>query len=481
VATTLPIFQPTPIFKDRTDYRQVLIREMDAGKIPLSLGRDCPVKCEFCYELDHSYRETLDPPKTSDEDWKFILEYISRKPTDPTQFWCLGGNEFMEWTDLFLHPKAMEWVEDFLKYTDKSIQFFTVGFVHVPKIHQLAAQYPGRINFELSVITLSDYRQRLMPHAPSVKHLMKVLDGPAVSSANFYAFDQYTMSKDAATISAINQQCVLWMGTLTPVRGLKEETASLMRQGRKFLPEEATRIYHLGLPNLQTIHTESYTTAFLSRRRIVSLFDSLELQKKDTVVMAGSVHKILTMFRKNRAKFLYVPNALLSGDSDCTVLLTFDDIARRLTTEKVVHVPKCIMQSGRGPYTDITGVSLEQLTLKVLLPVWLTAVLLAATLPRSMSVGAVVTLQVLVIVILTRKVGAGVTVSACAAPRVAPRAMMASLARSCLFMMCRLSCGMPRGLKGRVNESGGATTMNRKVVIAVGANLRSEYPWQTSF
>ena len=78
----------------------------------------------------------------------------------------LGGNEFMEWTDLFLHPKAMEWVEDFLKYTDKSIQFFTVGFVHVPKIHQLVAQYPGRINFELSVITLSDYRQRLMPHAP---------------------------------------------------------------------------------------------------------------------------------------------------------------------------------------------------------------------------------------------------------------------------------------------------------------------------
>ena len=71
------------------------------------------MKCEFCYELDHSYRETLDPPKTTDEDWKFILDYISRKPTDPKQFWCLGGNEYMEWTDLFLHPKAMEWVEDF--------------------------------------------------------------------------------------------------------------------------------------------------------------------------------------------------------------------------------------------------------------------------------------------------------------------------------------------------------------------------------
>jgi hypothetical protein len=357
------MLQAAPIFTGK-DYRDVLRREMDAGKIPLSLGRDCPVKCEFCYELDHSYRETLDPPKTTDEDWKFILDYISKKPTDPKQFWCLGGNEFMEWTDLFLHPKAMEWVEDFLKYTDKSIQFFTVGFVHVPKIHQLVAQYPGRINFELSVITLSDYRQRLMPHAPSVKHLMKVLDGPAVSSANFYAFDAQTMSKDAVEISKINQKCVLWMGTLTPVRGLKEETASLMRQGRKHLAEEALRIYDAALPNLQTIHTEAYITAFLSRKRIVSLFDSLELEKKDTLVTGWSVSKILSMYRKNKARVLYVPNAMLSGDSDCTVLLTFDDIARRLTTEKTIHVPKCIMQSGRGPYSDITGVTLDQFTEK---------------------------------------------------------------------------------------------------------------------
>lgn len=357
--TVLPILQPTPIFQ-KQDYRDVLRREMDGGKIPLSLGRECPVKCEFCYETDHSYRETLDPPKTTDDDWKYILDYINSRPTDPKQFWCLGGNEYMEWTDLFLHPKAMEWVEDFLKYTDKSIQFFTVGFVHVTKIHQLAAQYPGRINFELSAITLSDYRQRLMPHAPSVKHVMKVLDGPAVSSANFYAFDAHTMSKDAVTISSVNQQCVLWMGTLTPVRGLKEETANLMRQGRKHLADEAVRIYDAGLPNLQTIHTEAYTTAFLSRRRIVSLFDSLELEKKDTLVTAWSVYKILTTYRKNRAKFLYVPNAMLSGDSDCTGLLTFDDIARRLTNEKVVHIPKCMMQSGRGPYTDITGVTLEQ-------------------------------------------------------------------------------------------------------------------------
>jgi hypothetical protein len=65
------------------------------------------------------------------------------------------------------------------------------------------------------------------------------------------------------------------------------------------------------------------------------------------------------MYRKGRAKYLFVPNAMLSGDSDCTVLLTFDDIARRLTKEKVIHVPKCIMQSGRGHYMDITGVTLE--------------------------------------------------------------------------------------------------------------------------
>lgn len=357
------MLQPTPVLTSG-DYRDTLRREMDAGKIPLSLGKGCPVQCEFCYEIDHSYRETQEPPKTTQEDWAYILDYISNKPTDPMQFWCLGGNEYMEWTDLFLHPKAMEWVEDFLKYTDKNIQFFTVGFVHVPKIHRLAAQYPGRINFELSVITLGTYRQRLMPHAPSVKHLMKVLDGPAVSSANFYTFDAGTMSEDALTIAKINQRCVLWMGCLTPVKGIKPETATLMRQGRRYLPLEAERVYDAGLANMQTIHTEAYITAFLNRKRIVSRFDSLDLSKKDTVVMAGSVYNVLTMFRKNRARFLYVPNATLGGDSDCTVLLTFDDIASRLSNEKVIHVPKCVMQSGRGPDTDIAGVSLAQFVKK---------------------------------------------------------------------------------------------------------------------
>jgi hypothetical protein len=144
------------------------------------------------------------------------------------------------------------------------------------------------------------------------------------------------------------------------VRGLKDETAEFMRQGRRFLPEEAERVYDAGLPNLQTIHTEAYITAFLNRKRIVSLFDSLELEKKDAVVMAKSVYKILSMYRKHRARFMMVPNATLGGDSDCSVLLTFDDVARRLNGQKMVHVPKCMMQSGRGSYTDIAGVTLEQ-------------------------------------------------------------------------------------------------------------------------
>ena len=333
---------------------------MEGGKIPISLGKTCPVKCEFCYEIDHSYRETLDPPKTTDEDWKFILDYISRKPTDPMQFWCLGGNEYMEWTDLFLHPKAMEWVEDFLTSTDKNITFFTVGYVQVPKIHELAARFPGRINFELSVITLSDYRQRLMPHAPSIKHLMKVLDGPAVSSANFYAFDHAHDVEGCGDDLEDQSKDVLWMGCLTPVRGIKDPTAELMRGGRKYLPEEAVRLYEKGLPNIQTIQTEAPITAFMNRRRIVSAFDSLELEKRDTVVMAKSVYKVLNMYRKNRAKYLMVPNATLGGDSDCSVLLTFDDIARCVNGHKRIHIPKCMMQSGRGLYTDIGGVTLEQ-------------------------------------------------------------------------------------------------------------------------
>ena len=343
------------------DYRDVLRKEMEKRKIPVSIGKTCPVKCTFCYEIDHSYRDTLEPGKTTQEDWNYILDYISKKPTRANENWVWGGNEYMEWTDLFLHPKAMEWLEDFLKYTDKLVTIFTVGYVHVPRIHQLAVQYPNRINFELSVITLhKDHRKALMPHAPSISHLMKVLEGPGVTSANFYSFDHHTMSVDAQTISRLNPHVILWMGCLTPLKGMDEQTVRLCRQGKKTLPEEALRIYEAALPNPTTIHTEPYITAFLNRHKIMTLFDALELEKKDTVVMGKSVYRVLSMYRKNRAHFLPVPNATLGGDSDCTILLTFDDILRRLNGEKVVHIPKCIMESPRGNDCDISGVTLEE-------------------------------------------------------------------------------------------------------------------------
>jgi hypothetical protein len=237
--------------------------------------------------------------------------------------------------------------------------------VHVPKIHQLVAQYPNRINFDLSVITLhKDYRKALMPHAPSVSHLMKVLDGPAVTSANFYSFDAGTMSEDAKAISQINPNVLLWMGCLTPLKGMEEKTVQILRQGKQYLPEETLRIYEAGLPNIQTIHTEPYITAFLNRHKIITLFDSLELEKHDTVVMAKSVYRVLRMHRKNRARFLCVPNATLGGDSDCTILLTFDDILKRLNGEKVIHLPKVVVESPRGNDCDISGVTLEEFEAK---------------------------------------------------------------------------------------------------------------------
>ncbi len=86
-----------------------------------------------------------------------------------------------------------------------------------------------------------------------------------------------------------------------------------MRQGQKHLAAEAEWIYDAGLPNARTIHTEGYVPAFLNRKRIVSAFDGLELEKNDTVVMAGSVYKVLNMYRKKRSRFLHVPNAMLGG------------------------------------------------------------------------------------------------------------------------------------------------------------------------
>ncbi|MBI4385128.1 MAG: hypothetical protein HY579_14005 [Nitrospinae bacterium] len=344
--------------------REIFRREIHDRKIPISLGKTCPVKCAFCYEKDHSYRQTFDTPLTTQEDWKFMLDQISGYPTRPDEAWVMGGNNYMEWTDVFLHPRAMDWMEEFLETTDKRVTLFTVGYVHPERIHRLAEKYPGRINFELSVITLSAHRKKLMPHAPSVEQVLKIIDGPAVTSANFYSFGPNTMSEDAQTISRINRTCLLWMGCLTPLKYIDPETTVLMRQGKRYLPSEAKKIYYDNLPNICMIHTESYITAFLNRNKILKTFDSCELEKSDTVVMAGSVYRILNLFRRNRARYLYVSNDTLGGDSDCTTLLTFDDIAKRLAGQTQVWLPKVIVEGGVGEEKDISGTTLDEFKMR---------------------------------------------------------------------------------------------------------------------
>mgnify|MGYP001155058609 CR=1 FL=1 len=346
--------------KDQELLYNTFRREIKDRKIPLSLGKTCPVKCTFCYEMDHSYRNTVDTPLTTQEHWDFILNEIQSLPTRETEFWILGGNEYMEWTDLALHPKAMAWIEEFLDKTDKNITVFSVGYFDPVKINRLAEKFPGRINFELSVITLGSYRKKLMPKGPSVDQVLAVLDGPAVTSANFYSFGPGSMSEDAKKISDINKNCLLWMGCLTPLKYIDADTTKLMRQGKRFLPDEARKIYNMNLPNVQMIHTESDITAFLNRNKIIKTFDACELEKKDWVVMAGNVQRILTLFRPGRAQLLYVPNATLGGDSNCTTLLTFDDVAKRITNQKVVHLPKVIMEKSSNDERDISGRSFDE-------------------------------------------------------------------------------------------------------------------------
>jgi len=345
--------------EDRVFLQEVMRKEIKDRKIPLSLGKTCPVKCTFCYEMDHSYRQTFDMPLTTQKDWDFILNEISSFPTRATESWVLGGNEYMEWTDLALHPKAMDWIEEFLEKTDKNIIMFSVGYFDPKRINRLAEKYPGRINFELSVITLGGYRKQLMPKGPSVNQVLEVLDGPAVTSANFYSFGPGTMSEDAKTIAKINKKCLLWMGCLTPLKYIDEKTTSLMRQGKRFLAAESQKIYDMNLSNVQMIHTESDITSFLNRNKIIKTFDACELDKKDWVVMAGNVYRILHMFRRGRARFLYVPNETLGGDSDCTTLLTFSDVAKRIDRQRVVHLPRVIMEKSSNDERDISGLSFD--------------------------------------------------------------------------------------------------------------------------
>ncbi len=80
---------------DKEFLYEIFRREMRERKIPLSLGKTCPVKCTFCYEKDHSYRKTFDTPLTTQEQWNFILKEIQSYPTRDKENWVIGGNEYM--------------------------------------------------------------------------------------------------------------------------------------------------------------------------------------------------------------------------------------------------------------------------------------------------------------------------------------------------------------------------------------------------
>ena len=147
---------------------------------------------------------------------------------------------------------------------------------------------------------------------------------------------------------------------LFPLKYIDADTTKVMRQGKRFLPDEARNIYDMNLPNVQMIHTESDITAFLNRNKIIKTFDACELEKKDWIVMAGNVHRILTLFRQGRARFLYVPNDTLGGDSNCTTLLTFDDVAKRIANQRVIHLPQVIMEKSSNDERDISGRSFDE-------------------------------------------------------------------------------------------------------------------------
>src|SRR5438132_7776589 len=60
------------------------------------------------------------------------------------------------------------------------------------------------------------------------------------------------------------------------------------------------------------------------------------------------------------ARIRCLPYSTLCGNSDCTIHITFDDILKRLDGEKVIHLPKVVVESPRGNDCDISGVTLEE-------------------------------------------------------------------------------------------------------------------------
>ena len=83
-------------------------KEIKDRKIPLSLGKTCPVKCTFCYEMDHSYRKTFETPLTTQEHWEFIFNEICSFPTREEESWVLGVMNI--WSGQILLSILKRWI-----------------------------------------------------------------------------------------------------------------------------------------------------------------------------------------------------------------------------------------------------------------------------------------------------------------------------------------------------------------------------------
>src|SRR5213596_1278948 len=93
MATEIPVI-PTDarlIYERPSDPRDVLVKEMEKRKIPISIGKTCPVKCTFCYEIDHGYRKTEEPGKTTQEDWDLSWTTSARSRHVRGKCGCGGG------------------------------------------------------------------------------------------------------------------------------------------------------------------------------------------------------------------------------------------------------------------------------------------------------------------------------------------------------------------------------------------------------
>ena len=123
--------------------------------------------------MDHSYRNTFETPLTTQEHWEFIFNEICSFPTRDVRILGIGWPMNI-WNGQTLLSILKRWIglkSFWIKRIRRSPCFQLVILTQL-RINRLADKYPGRINFELSVITLRANRKQLMPKGPSVDQVL---------------------------------------------------------------------------------------------------------------------------------------------------------------------------------------------------------------------------------------------------------------------------------------------------------------------